>query len=239
MSVRIEQWVRPEHLDPAAMLAYRQAIHESRGRAALLDNFLLPDKLAALQQLFTSDGRFEPAYGLFGRHPHDVAADVFSAAPEQQRFYFYHNFRGPAPGRAMAAGMLHNAKFTMLSRSAAWCNWLAAILGAPLEKQTAMHARIMNRTMFMKQHDDGAHGALCAIFYLSPGWQPEFGSTFVQQRQGERMLDVAPLANRLLLFSPRNGLSHGVTPFTAAAGDWQRWSYSLWYGSEADSTYEQ
>lgn len=48
------------------------------------------------------------------------------------------------------------------------------------------------------------------------------------------MIEVAPLANRLLLFSPHNGLSHGVAPITAAAGDWERWSYSLWYADEAD-----
>lgn len=234
MSAKIEQWVMPQHLDATVMQEYRRQIHASHGRAAILDNFLQPQKLAGLRQLFLGDGRFAPAYGLFGRHPHDVAEGEFAAAPESQRFYSYLNFRGPADGRAMAPGLLQNALFTMLSRSPAWCGWLADILGAPLEKQTGMHARIMRRGMFMKQHDDNAHGALCAIFYLSDGWQPDFGASFVQQRQQERVLEVAPLANRLLLFSPGNGLSHGVLPFSAASGDWQRWSYSLWYGSAAD-----
>lgn len=220
------------------MSGYRQAIHHSAGRAAVIDNLLLPDKLAALRGLFDNDGRFEPTYGLYHRHPHEVPAEIFRAAPETERFYSYRNFRGPAPGRAMAPGMVHNALFTMLSRSAAWRGWLAGILGEPLARQTAMHARIMGQGSFMKQHGDDAHGSLCAVFYLSSGWEPAFGSCFLQKDQGRVVIEVAPLANRLLLFSPKNGLSHGVAPITPAAGGWERWSYSLWYGNEADEHHE-
>lgn len=238
MNVKIEQWVAVEHLHPDAMARHRLAIHDSPGRAAVIDNFLLPDKLAALRGLFAGDGRFESTFGLFNRHPHQVTADIFAGAPEADRFYHYRNFLGPSPGRAMASGMLHNALFTMLSRTTAWRDWLAGILGEPLPRQTGMHARIMSRGMFMKRHGDGAHGTLCAVFYVNSGWDPAFGSGFVQEDKGRRVIEVAPLANRLLLFSPRNGLTHGVDPFTEAAGDWERWSYSFWYGGETDGVHE-
>lgn len=216
------------------MLRYRQAIHQSSGRAAVIDKLLLPEKLASLRGLFDGDGRFEPTCGLYNRHPHEVPADMFDAAPEAERFYRYRNLRGPSPGRAMSPGMMHHALFTMLSRSAVWRDWLSGILGEPLARQTGMHARIMDRGAFMKQHGDGAHGRLCAVFYVGSGWEPAFGSCFVQKDKDRPVIEVAPLANRLLLFSPHNGLSHGVAPFTDAAGDWERWSYSLWYADEAD-----
>lgn len=237
VNVKLEHWISSEHLQADAMSRYHRAIHHSHGRAAIIDNLLLPDKLAVLRELFSGDGRFEPTCGLFNRHPHEVPDETFDAAPEAEQFYRYRNFRGPMPGRAMAPGMVHNALFTMLSRTPAWRAWLASILGAPLAKQTGMHARIMSRGMFMKRHDDDAHGSLCAIFYLSPGWERAFGSCFVQEDKGERVIEVAPLANRLLLFSPRNGLSHGVAPMLEAAGGWERWSYSLWYGSEDDGAH--
>lgn len=149
MSVKLEHWVAAEHMVPETMLRYRQAIHQSSGRAAVIDNLLLPEKLAA---------------------------DMFDAAPEAERFYRYRNLRGPSPGRAMSPGMMHNALFTMLSRSAPWRDWLSGILGEPLARQTGMHARIMDRGAFMKQHGDGAHGRLCAVFYVGSGWEPAFGS---------------------------------------------------------------
>ncbi len=237
MNVKLEQWVSSEHLQADAIARYGRSIHHSLGRTAIIDDLLLPDKLAALRDLFSGDGRFEPAYGLFNRHPHDVSDEIFNAAPEAERFYRYRNFRGPMPGRAMARGMVHNALFTMLSRAPAWRAWLGGILGEPLARQTAMHARIMSPGMFMKRHDDDAHGRLCAIFYLSPGWDPAFGSCFVQADKGQPVIEVAPLANRLLLFSPGNGLSHGVAPMTEAADGWERWSYSLWYGNEDDGAH--
>lgn len=239
MSARIEQWVAAEHLLPEAVAAYRRAIHDSPGRVAVIDGFLRPDKLSALRGLFARDGRFEPSFGLFDRHPHEVAAEAFDAAPEAKRFYRYLTFRGPVPGRAMTPGMLHNTLFIMLSRTDAWRDWLAGILGAPLARQTALHARIMRRGMFMKRHNDDAHGILCAIFYLNTGWAPAFGGRFVQEDRGRPIVEVEPIANRLLLFSPGNGLSHGVAPFTDAVGDWERWSYSLWYGSETDGVHDR
>lgn len=73
--------------------------------------------------------------------------------------------------------------------------------------------------------------AACAPSSMSgPGGSPR---SAVKDKD-RPVIEVAPLANRLLLFSPHNGLSHGVAPITAAAGDWERWSYSLWYADEAD-----
>lgn len=230
MSMKMEQWIAAEHRHPDSIARYRRAIHDSSARAAILDDVLLPERLSALRGVFAGDGLFEPTFGLFNRHPHTATAEEFAAVPAQEQFYHYRTLVGPVPGKAMSPGMAHNASFTMLSRSAAWKEWLGAILGQPLAAQTGMHTRIMSHGMFMKTHNDDAHGALCAVLYLGAGWEPAFGGSFVQERRGERIVDVAPIANRLLLFSPDKGLAHGVTPFTKAIGDWERWSYSLWYG---------
>jgi hypothetical protein len=232
--MKIEQWVAAEHRQPDAMGRYRQAIHQSPGRAAILDGFLQPARLSALRELFTGDGRFEPAYGLFSRQPHEVTAEEYAAAPAEDRFYHYHALVGAASGREMSPGMVHHALFTMLSRSSAWKSWLADILGDELAVQTGMHARRMTRDMGMKRHSDNGHGSLCAVLYLDDGWQPAFGGTFFQDNQGERVIEVAPLANRMLLFSPANGLIHGVAPFHQAMGNWERRSYTMWYGTSAD-----
>jgi len=230
--MHIGDWIDDTHLDPDAVSAYRQSLQTSAGHAVALDGFLKPGKLQALRKLFTGDGAFAEVTGLFDRHPHGVSSEEYAAAAASNRFYRYRTLTGPA--RPMAPGFLAHLLFATLAQSPSWLAWLGAIAGTELATRTGIHARIMTRDMVMNRHSDRSHGPLCAVLYLNQGWSPAFGGTFVQERDGVCVAEVEPLANRLLVFSPDSGLAHGVAPFAEAMGVWERWSYSLWYGSGSE-----
>jgi hypothetical protein len=231
----INDWIEGTHLSAAATLVYGQAIHGGDRRAAVLDGFLKPGKLAALRKNFSGDGLFTMVYGLAGRHPHEVPAEEYAAAEPANHFYRFRSLTGPAPGHHLSPGYLAHLLFSTLTLTPGWLAWLSAIIGEKLTVRTGMHARIMTRDMIIAPHSDRGHGAICAVLYLSDGWSSAFGGTFVQDHEGERVTEVEPLENRLLLFSPARGAAHGVAPFSPAMGDWERWSYSLWYGTKDDA----
>jgi hypothetical protein len=144
------------------------------------------------------------------------------------QFYSYLTLSGPPDGHPMAPGYLAHRLFAAMTVTPRWLDWLSAIAGERLVVRTGMHARIMTRDMLMAPHSDRDHGAICVVLYLNDGWSPPFGGRFVQTH-GHQVIEIDPLPNRLLLFSPSKGALHGVAPFSPSMGGWQRWSYSLWY----------
>ncbi len=72
---------------------------------------------------------------------------------------------------------------------------------------------------------------LCGVFYASSGWRPSFGGRFRHCGPGPDIVPIEPKANRLLLFQPRHDCRHDVESITEAGADWQRWSYSIWFGT--------
>jgi hypothetical protein len=226
--VNIRDWIEETHLSAAATAGYRRALRSRGHDAAVLDGFLKPGKLAALRKAFTGDSQFSMVYGLLDRHPHDVPAAAYASADPASRFYQNLTLTGPAAGRPMSPGYLAHLLFSTMTSTPGWLAWLGAIAAEPLSVRTGVHARIMTRDMLMAPHSDRDHGAICAVLYLNDGWAPAFGGRFVKTRE-QQVVTIEPVANRLLLFSPANGAVHGVAPFAPAMGDWQRWSYSLWY----------
>jgi hypothetical protein len=232
--VNIRDWIEDVHLSAAATLTYRRALSGGDRHAAVLDGFLKPGKLAALRAAFAGDGQFSMMYGLLDRDPHDVSAEVYANADPAIRFYKYLTLSGPAAGRPMMPGYLAHRLFSTMTSTPEWLAWLGAIAGENLAVRTGVHARIMTGDMLMAPHSDRGHGVICAVLYLNEGWSPAFGGRFVQTHE-HHVVTIDPLPNRLLLFSPARRTVHGVAPLSAAMGDWQRWSYSLWYDVEPKS----
>ena len=87
---------------------------------------------------------------------------------------------------------------------------------------------------YIQPHSDFWHiRDLCGVFYASTGWQPSFGGRFRHRGPGSDIVPVDPLPNRLLLFQPRAECKHDVEPIAEAGADWQRWAFSLWFGTPA------
>jgi len=242
--MQLDNWIERRHLDRTAQAGYARAFAAAPQAALVIDDFLRADKLAALQRMFAAEGEFAERYTIWEsaagpRHGREtpVTEAEWRAAPEESRASVERILVGAKPGAPLAPGIAVHLKFAELLGSAAFMEFLAAVTGIRAPALTGMQTRIMVGGQSVGPHSDAGRGrALCAIYYVSPGWRPEFGGRFRHRGPGPAAVPVPPLANRFLVFAPRKELKHDVEAMAAAGGRWQRWSYSLWFGDapEAD-----
>ena len=64
--MRLEQWIDQRHLQPSAMASYAAAFASVPYASVAIDNFLRPEKFAALQRVFSVEGQFEEKHFLWG-----------------------------------------------------------------------------------------------------------------------------------------------------------------------------
>jgi hypothetical protein len=234
--MRIEQWINQEHLEVERQAMYAATFTSLHYPSIVIDNFLRPEKLAALRHLFATEGRFEEKFYLGAwvhGHPSEeaVPAEVWRAAPEAHRASVECIYIGPQPDHRMGLGTIANMKFAELLRSPMFMNFLEAVTGIKCMTLTGFMTRILVGGQYITPHNDFAEDRdLCGVFYLSEDWRPNYGGCFRHRGAGSDIVKVEPLPNRLLLFQPRKDLQHDVEPIMQAGANWRRCAYTLWFG---------
>lgn len=239
--MRLENWIDRSHLSPESQAAHAASFSASPHASIAIDDFLQPEKLAALRRVFSTEGRFEVRHYLKGSavRPGEkgevpVAAEVWSAASDTDRASVEYTFVDAQPDFRVGLGIVTQCKFRELMGSPEFMDYLGAVTGIRPETLTGMMTRMVAAGQYIRPHSDFRPTRdLCGVFYLSPGWEPAFGGRF--RHSGARSDDTAvePLANRLLLFRPVTGKKHDVEAMTAAGSHWRRWAYTLWFGKGA------
>ena len=235
--MRLDDWIDPRHLDPAAQAVYAAAFATVPHASVAIDAFLRPEKLAALQRVFGIEGRFEERYFLDGRGSRQaegteevVSAEAWRAAPDTRRASLERTFAGALPEHRMGHGIITQVKFLELMGLPEFMGFLEAVTGIRPAMLSGKMIRIMEGGHYIRPHNDAGGGrTLCAIFYVSPGWHPSFGGRFRHRGPGPDIVPVEPRSNRLLVFQARPDCPHDVEPIAAAGARWQRWAYTLWF----------
>lgn len=209
----------------------------------LADGWLRAEKLVALRALFAGDALWTPSHGLLDGGSLRCSEDEWLAAPPARRFWRYLQMRGVAPGREMSSGWLHWLRFAQgLLIHPDLLSGFARVTGTPLPDRVDAVPLIQTHGDFQAAHSDRTGDRLlCGVFYLSAGWQPDFGGQF-EMAIGDRIVHrVEPRENRLILFDPREGglkdknpPLHRALPLTSAAAGWRRCSISIWWRSHLD-----
>jgi len=239
--MRLEDWIDRRHLEPAAQVAYLAAFAASPHSAIIIDNLLQPERLGALQRVFATEGRFEtrhyawkPSANPAEKSEIEVPTSVWRAAPASQRASIESVFAGAHPAYRLGDGILSHLKFTELLRSPEFMDFLQAATGIRPATLTGFVTRIMVGGQYIQPHSDFWRiRDLCGVYYASTGWQPGFGGRFRHCGPGPDLVPIDPLPNRLLLFEPRAECKHDVEPIVEAGASWQRWAFSLWFGTPA------
>jgi hypothetical protein len=237
--MRLADWVQPQHLEPEAHAGYRRQFTSVPHASVAIDGFLQPRKLAALQRVFSIEGSFEERYFLDGRvdknhHATErtVSAEAWYAAPEHHRGSCERVFVTALPQHRIGEGIVTQVKFLELMGSPEFMSFLEGVSGIRPSMLSGQMIRIMAGGHYIRPHTDfGPRRELCGIFYVSPGWHPSFGGRFRHRGPGPDIVPIEPRLNRLLVFHPRADCTHDVEATTDAARDWQRWAYTLWFGS--------
>jgi hypothetical protein len=237
--MRLDQWIDERHLHPAAIASYAAAFVSVPYTSVAIDNFLKPEKFTALQRVFSIEGQFEEKHFFWGwvngrtkGAEEAVSAEVWHAAPDAHRASVESMFAGARPDYCLGQGIITHVKFIELLRSVEFMSFLEAMTGIRPATLTCVMARIFVGGQYIRPHHDfRSDREVCAVFYASPGWQPSFGGRFRHRGPGLDIVPVEPWPNRLLVFQPRADCEHDVEPVTAAAAKWERWAYTLWFGT--------
>jgi 2OG-Fe(II) oxygenase superfamily len=235
--IRLEDWIDPAYLQPSAQSAWATAFAAQPHASIALDGFLCPEKFRSLQRLFGIEGLFEEKHYLWqwdegGRSEIAVSAEAWHRAPPERRAFVERIFAGAHPRHRMGQGIATHFKFVDMLSSPRFMGFLQSVTGLIPKTVTGLMTRIMVGGQYIPPHSDFMPiRDLCAVFYVSVGWQPTFGGRFRHCGPGTEIIPIDPVPNRLLLFQPRADCRHDVEAITAAGINWQRWSYSIWFGT--------
>src|SRR5215472_4661974 len=171
--MQLDNWLERHHLDPVAQAAYAAAFAEVPYASVIIDNFLKAEKLAALQRVFKLEGVFEGRYTLWGTAAGTygaeevVTAKAWHAADERQRASVELSLVSPKPEFRLGRGVITQALFFEMLRSAAFMDFLSSVTGIRPETVTNIQTRIMVSGQYVRTHSDRVPGRdLCAVFYV-------------------------------------------------------------------------
>jgi hypothetical protein len=236
--MRLEDWIDPRHLAPMAQARCAAAFSSAPHASVTIDDFLQAEKFAALQRVYSIEGRFEERYYVSRRREGQtiakdeiVSAEVWRTVPNAHQASHERNFVAPLPLHRMGKGIMTLAKFLELMNLPDFMGFLWAVTGIRPIVLNGHMMRIMTGNHYVRPHNDaGPNRTLCAIFYASAGWNPHFGGRFRHLGPSSEPVSIEPRPNRLLLFEPRIDCPHDVEPITEGGSHWQRWAQTLWFG---------
>ena len=235
--MQLENWINPRHLDPAARAGHAAAFVSTPHASLVMDEFLRPEKFSELQRVFSAEGAFEERHYLWkwdegGRSETEVSAETWRKAADRDRAFVERVFVGARPECRLGRGIIAHFKFVELLGSSECMGFLESVTGLRPATLTGLLTRIMVGGQYIPAHSDFMPTRdLCGVFYASSGWHPSFGGRFRHRGPGSDTVAIEPRPNRLLLFQPRADCKHDVEAITEAGAAWQRWSYSIWFGS--------
>jgi len=222
----LESWISPQHLALARRDEARATLAE--GLPLPLDDFLLPNRLADLREIYAEPGWLD-VYGTHGAD-HEVDIETWRSTPDRRRLFHYEELGQPAPGHEFATGMLASVRLRMLFGAAEFLDWLVELTGVTLGAPQPGRPRRMRSDHYLRIHNDATHERnLCLVLYLHETWDARFGTGFRLMRRGQPAAGADPLPGRMLLFRPLPGVAHRVAEFGPDAADWERRSLSNWY----------
>lgn len=238
--MHIQDWINPDHFTQADLFPVDGDVAR-KPRVWIVDDLLRPEKLMALREVFAIDELWSDQYGLFDRRPHRSSREDWEAATARNRFWHYRELDSNPRLSGLLVGW---ANWVLFSRAVlphpAMMELLARRTGQPVPVAFECKAIALRRGHFQRPHkDSGTHRQLCGAFYVRDGWQRGYGGEFEMTVDGESVHRIEPKANRLILFDPHEqGVSrsgetntslHCMLPLNDKAGDWERFSVSVWW----------
>src|SRR5215470_14408451 len=102
--MRLENWINPSHLVPAAQASCAAAFSSAPQASITLDDLLQTDKFTALQRVYSTEGRFEEQYYVNRRRTSEVVSkdeivspEIWKTVPNADRASHERSFVGPLP----------------------------------------------------------------------------------------------------------------------------------------------
>jgi hypothetical protein len=228
---RLESWFQPDHLEDDALEKYRKEFCVHPARLVVLENVLAPQIADRLARFLASEADFSPEFGLYSI---DGAVDEqqWLRADEEDRFFRLRKLLSTRQQFQMSPNALTYLLFRKAFQLSEFKAFFEAISGLTLGWSDDFGAHSMVEGDFLKPHsDDNRNRRLALVFYLTPGWQREYGGLLRVFHHDGTFTEVEPRFNSMIAFDVLAAPAHLVTPIRSA-GQQQRLSIGGWYHND-------
>lgn len=224
------QFVQPQHLEPDAIAARREAFTSHPARMTSLEDFLHAPVAEQLASFLANDAVFAGDYGLYSHPGERVEGELFDEAENEDKFFKFRTMVGVDPAQGLSDTTFAFMQFRRSMQSDLFAAFFEHITGLDLAVTDDFVLHRMETGDYLGPHDDQGRGRRVAtVTYLTPGWTPEMGGQLVVlDRQGGKHV-VEPTFNSIVVFEVAGHKEHHVERISEAAGDRARNTVGGWY----------
>ena len=226
----LAQFVRPEHLEPAAIDSRRHAFASHPAKMTVIEGFLHEPVAETLGRFLDDGAVFADSYGLYSQAAEHVRADDFEGAAEDDKLFRFGTMVAVDPAQGLSDETFTYMQFRRALQSELFCRYFEAITGLELAVSDDFVPHRMEAGDYLREHDDRGRGRRLAIVtYLSPGWTTDLGGALilVDHHGGEHL--VRAEFNSVVAFATDDHKHHYVERVQEAAGDRARLTIGGWY----------
>jgi len=215
---KLEAWIQPQHLEPAALEQYRRSYTSHPARLVVIRNFLQPQVAERLARFLSGEAEFKAEYGLYTKEG-AAKEDDWLRAREEDRFFKYGKLVGTPPQFQTSPNALTYLQFRMTFQRPELKAFFEEISGMPLGASDDFGAHSMTPESLLRPHsDDNRNRQLALVVYLTPGWKPEYGGQLTVNHVDGETTVVEAEYNSVIAFNVLTHESHVVERIRATNG---------------------
>jgi Rps23 Pro-64 3,4-dihydroxylase Tpa1-like proline 4-hydroxylase len=223
-------WIEERHLRPASLTAYRASFEEHPARLVVINDFLRTDVAERLAIFLRDEAQFQQVFGLYSREGAMINREEWLRAEEKDRFFRFSKIAGLPPQYGLSPNTLTYLQFRKTLQATGFASLFEQLTGVALAGSEAFSPHSMERGDFLKVHNDKiGNRQLALVFYLTPGWEPDFGGALVVVDCEGRKTRIEAEYNRLVAFDVNVGTTHFIEEIKGVAQDQRRLTISGWY----------
>jgi Rps23 Pro-64 3,4-dihydroxylase Tpa1-like proline 4-hydroxylase len=229
-------WIQPQHLREDVLKERREEFTSHPARMLVLRHIFRDEVAARLGHFITAEAQVETLYGLHSVAQEDryglanVTEEQWVNAPAKDRFFKLNKFVSIAPDLKVTPSFMTYVKFQADFNKPGFKRLFEEMSGLSLEPKTStFHSFTMRQGDSLGWHDDTAMNyRLAFVFYLSEGWQPEFGGALHMVDPMGKLTQVEAEYNSLVIFEVNGKTNHRIAPVEPTAGGRVRATISGW-----------
>ncbi len=224
----LRSWIKPQHLTPEALRAYREQF-SGEARLAVVEDFLVDDVATKLAAFLASEADFRAEFGLYSVEG-AVDEETWGSAEHGDRFFRYGRNVGVSAEHQFSPNALGYLQFRTTFQDDRFRAFFEEVSGLQLASSDDFGSHRMARGDYMGEHDDdNRNRRLAIVLYLTPEWRPEYGGALrVRDGKGD-VRTVQAICNSAAIFDTQAGTRHSVEPVTDKVGDGARATIGGWY----------
>ncbi len=226
------RWINPRLQNDDDITELRHKYRLSSNKLLIINDFLTENSRYKLSNYLYEIASYEENFAVINQEQIEVDKQTFEQTDPAYRFYTHQSIVDKIPDNPLDSSYIAYLKFrTALDQELS--TWFSLITGEHhCDASKSVLAKFHQQGDILGwHHDDVSKRNLCVNLYLTDQWLPEKGGLFLyKESKSNTVNEIEPLANRCVMFDPRQHLSHCITPILVQG--WKRHAITFWYSSQ-------